>query len=168
MSKIAFKVTKMQLKSSFFGKALTNIKVSFDSSHGDNFFLCKQKTTPTCVKDVSLEIDSTMLKSSQNVHQCWLLCLHPKIIKTSHRNNFFLDLIAMFCLAIICQNCIMDKMWFMIFKTYPSFCCMDHFRWNPNLSSILAGCHHMEDPLCACSSYYSLVLLTIRSHVSKE
>jgi len=120
------------------------------------------------VKDVSLEIDSTMLKSLQNVHQCWLLCLHPKIIKTSHRNKKILDLIAMFCLAIICQNCIMDKMWFMIFKTYPSFCCMDHFRWNPNLSSILAGCHHMEDPLCACSSYYSLVLLTIRSHVSKE
>jgi len=29
-----------------------------------------------------LEIDSTMLKSLQNMYQCWLLCLHPKIIKT--------------------------------------------------------------------------------------
>ncbi len=36
------------------------------------------------------------------------------------------------------------------------------------LSSILARCHHMEDPLCACNSCYSLVLLTIKSHVSKE
>jgi hypothetical protein len=25
---------------------------------------------PTCVKDLSLEIDSTMLKSSQNMRQC--------------------------------------------------------------------------------------------------
>jgi ABC-type sugar transport system permease subunit len=52
--------------------------------------------------------------------------------QTSHRYNVFLDLIAMICLAIIFQICIMDKMWFMIFKTYPSFCYMDHFRWNPN------------------------------------
>ncbi len=70
MSKIVFKVAKMQLKSYFFGKSLASMKVSFDFSHGDNFFLCKYKTMPTCVKDLSLEIDSTMLKSSQNMRQC--------------------------------------------------------------------------------------------------